>query len=75
MGTYDTIGGTPRHNPAFDEDEFGECLECAKANGYTEEEAYDCSVGALQCNGCPWLEAIQEELNDLEKALRNCGSD
>jgi len=61
MGTYDTIGGTPRHDPTFDEDGFAACLKCAKANGYTEEEAYNCNDGDLQCKGCPW------------NALRNAG--
>jgi len=28
MGTYDTIGGTPRHDPAFDYDPPDICLEC-----------------------------------------------
>ena len=28
MGTYDTIGGTPRHDPAFDCDPPTVCLEC-----------------------------------------------
>ena len=27
MGTYDTIGGTPRHDPAFDHDPPTVCLE------------------------------------------------
>lgn len=28
MGTYDTIGGTPRHDPAFDRNPPDVCIEC-----------------------------------------------
>ena len=67
MGTYDTIGGTARHDPAFDENEFA-CLECAKANGYTEEEVERCDEGDLQCKGCPWLEDMREEIENEMRA-------
>jgi len=39
MGTYDTIGGTPQHDPAFDEDWL--CEVCGK-------DPCDC-----ECPECP----------------------
>jgi len=39
MGTYDTIGGTPRHDPMFDEDP--PCEICGK-------DSFDC-----ECPECP----------------------
>jgi len=30
------------------------CLKCARANGYTREQAEQCESGHLDCDGCPW---------------------
>ena len=50
MGTYDTIGGTPRHDPEF-EDSFAECYALLKMHGLDttihEPETYE------ECEGCP----------------------
>lgn len=42
MGTYDTIGGTPRHNPLFDEDLSGLCKDCKHEDAcqYLENETW-----------------------------------
>jgi len=31
------------------------CIEAAKLNGHTEEEAYNCKDGALGCPNCPYV--------------------
>lgn len=36
------------------------CFECAKANGFTEEESCKCNAGDLGCKGCPFMEEVNE---------------
>lgn len=61
MGTYDTVGGSPRHNPEFDRDTTKECIECAKASGYSEDEAENCEDGGLKCRVCPFINGAESE--------------
>ena len=51
MGTYDTIGGTPRHDPMFDLDspcevcgkdiDLCECPECPKCGSIGDPKCYE----------------------------------
>ncbi len=49
------------HALAEEEANMGACLECAKANGKTEEEADNCDFGDVGCPDCPFAEAIEDE--------------
>lgn len=57
MGTYDTIGGTPRHNPMFDQDSEAECAELLRSAGHddlaTDPLAIDCEAECPLRNQCP----------------------
>lgn len=41
----------------------GACIECAKANGYTPEQADNCENGELKCKGCPFKKYGDEDKN------------
>jgi hypothetical protein len=62
MGTYDTRGGTPRHDPSFDED-----LPCAICG----KDPYEC-----ECPECPVCGAAGDpkcyKEHDLQKYLTTC---
>ena len=47
MGWTEYISGCEKDN-------YLSCVRCAKASGYTEEEAENCDSGELDCKNCPW---------------------
>lgn len=62
MGTYDTIGGTPR-SPDIQAEEDANILACGSAAikaGYTFEQTEECEDGELKCPLCPWASYRRE---------------
>lgn len=67
MGTYDTVGGTPRHDPAFDQEyDARVCDKCGSDLEWVECHMIDCEDG--------WYDEYEEDpINCSPGDYRKCG--